>query len=127
MLRRRVATVGLATGALLAVGVGSAWADDCSNVSRPAPPCAMSCTAPVVTGNWVWLPSIGIPEPTWGFAPPGALDSQLIGLPGRRGNYTNGQTDDLLGIAAAHSSRVCSTPTRTTDPHGINSGACAGR
>jgi hypothetical protein len=125
MLRRRIATIGLGTAAMLAVGVGSAFADDCSNVSRPAPACDMSCTAPVVTGNWVWLPSVGIPEPVWGFAPPGGFDSELLGFPGSNGNYTNGQADDLLGVAAAHSAGVCSTPTRTTDPHGINSGACA--
>ena len=124
MMRRRVATIGLITGAMLTVGAGAAFADDCSNVSRPAPACDMSCTVPVITGNWVWLPSIGIPNAAWGFAPPGGADSQSSGLPGSNGNYTDGQVDDLLGVAAAHSTGVCSTPTRTTDPHGINSGAC---
>lgn len=124
MRRRRVATIGLITGAILTVGAGAAFADDCSNVSRPAPVCDMSCTAPVIAGNWVWLPSIGIPDAAWGFAPPGGADSQSSGLPGSNGNYTDGQVDDLLGVAAAHSTGVCSTPTRTTDPHGINSGAC---
>lgn len=127
MRHHRLATVGLASAALLTVGVGSAFADDCANVSRAAPACDLSCPAPVTVGNWVWLPSIGAPEAAWGFAPPGAADSVNFGLPGSSGNYTNGAADDLLGVAAQHSSGVCTTPNRTTDPsdaHGVISGAC---
>jgi len=129
MFARRVALVGLATGALLSVSAGTALADDCSNVSRAPAPCGMDCNGPVVAGNWVWLPSIGVPVPAWGFAPPGSEDSVAVGMPGAAGNYTNGQAADLLGVAARHGTGVCSTPNRsTTDPaqaHGIVTGACS--
>lgn len=86
-----------------------AAADSCTNVSRdthaPAP-CGLSCTTVVTDGNWVWLPSlvnVGIPAdqlpPIWGFAPPGAFDSTMFGLPGSNGNYTNGQASSLLGMS----------------------------
>jgi hypothetical protein len=70
------------------------------NASRPAPACNKTCAAPVVEGNWIWLPSIGAPIPAWGFAPPGTVDSQVSGFPGANGNYTNGQTASLLGVSA---------------------------
>jgi hypothetical protein len=127
-MKHRLVTVGLLTAAALAAATGSAFADDCANVSRAAPACDMSCTAPVVEGNWVWLPSIGEPIAAWGFAPPGGPDSVGVGLPGANGNYTNAQADDLLGVAAQHSAGVCTTPNRTTDPanaNGVISGACA--
>jgi len=126
MPRHRVLAVGLMTGAVLAAGVGSAYADDCANVSRAPAPCGFSCNGPVVEGNWVWLPSVGVPVPAWGFAPPGGPDSVEAGFPGANGNYTNGQAEDLLGVAGHHSDAVCSTPNRTGDPtqlHGIVS-AC---
>lgn len=123
MLRRRIVTVGIAAGVFVLGSAGAALADDCSNVSRAPAPCGLTCSAPVVEGNWVWLPSIGVPEPVWGFAPPGGPDSVAFALPGASGNYTNGQADDLLGVAGHHSSAVCSTPNRTaSDPsqlHGI--------
>jgi hypothetical protein len=78
----------------------AAVADSCANVSRAAPACSPSCSGPVVEGNWVWLPSIGVPIVAWGFAPPGAADSVGFGLPGANGNYTNGQTSSLLGMSA---------------------------
>lgn len=124
MIGRRAAYVGVMAGAIVALTTGSAFADDCANVSRAAPPCGMSCTAPVIEGNWVWLPSIGEPFPAWGFAPPGAADSVTFGLPGANGNYTNGQASDLLGVAGQHNTSVCSTPNRTSSTlHGIVS-AC---
>lgn len=123
---RALAVGGLAAAALIG-SAGAALADDCANVSRAPAPCGMNCTTgPVIEGNWVWLPSIGVPEPAWGFAPPGGPDSVAFGLPGSNGNYTNGQVADLLGVAATHSTQVCLTPSRTTQPHGIQSGACGG-
>lgn len=77
-----------ATVALILIA-GLAFADDCSNVSRPAPACGLSCSAPVVSGNWVWLPSVGVPEAAWGFGTPGSVISQDAGLPGGSGNYLN--------------------------------------
>ena len=78
-----------------------AAADSCLNVSRAAPACNLSCTAPVIVGNWVWLPSIDASAPpAWGFAPPGGADSVTAGFPGANGNYTNGATSSLLGMSA---------------------------
>src|SRR5436190_18085041 len=79
----------------------AALADSCANYSRSAPACNLSCTAPVVHGNWVWLPSIDpSAPPAWGFAPPGGPDSTAFGLPGANGNYTHGQTASLQGMSA---------------------------
>src|ERR671933_1658492 len=78
-----------------------AAADSCANYSRSAPACNLSCTAPVIQGNWVWLPSIDSSAPSaWGFAPPGGADSVDFGFPGANGNYTDGQTSSLLGVSA---------------------------
>jgi hypothetical protein len=75
-----------------------------------------------VDGNWVWLPSVGVPVPAWGFAPPGAADSVNLGFPGANGNYTNGQTSSLLGM-----SNNCPPGNNTARQasHGIQSG-CEG-
>jgi hypothetical protein len=110
----------LAATAALA-GPVAAYADSCANVSRPAPTTTAPTGVPVTTGNWVWLPSIGIPEQAWGFATPGTRDSQLLGAPGHNGNYTNGQTASLLGMSA--NCPPGSNPNRQTT-HGIQSG-CA--
>jgi len=100
----RKALLVLAAVAALAVPA-AAVADSCANFSRTPPACNLSCTAPVVKGNWVWLPSIDTSAPpAWGFAPPGGLDSTEFGLPGANGNYTNGKTSSLLGVSA-----LCST------------------
>jgi hypothetical protein len=45
-----------AVAALAAPAVAAA--DSCANFSRSAPACNLSCTAPVIQGNWVWLPSV---------------------------------------------------------------------
>jgi hypothetical protein len=99
MIRFRVLAATMASVAALAFPV-AAQASSCANFSRPAPACNLACTAPVVEGNWVWLPSIHVPVAAWGFAPPGSFDSQLFGFPGANGNYTNGQTASLLGMSA---------------------------
>lgn len=96
---------GVAAAALVAIPSAAAFADSCTNLSRdfhaPPPACFLDCTSgPITVGNWVWLPSIGVEAPIWGFAPPGALDSQVVGTPGSNGNYTNGQTSSLLGVSA---------------------------
>jgi hypothetical protein len=97
----------------------AAVADSCSNVSRAPAPCGFTCTGPVIDGNWVWLPSIGVPVAAWGFAPPGAADSTGFGFPGANGNYTNGQTSSLLGMS--HNCPPGSNTNRQT-AHGIQSG-----
>jgi hypothetical protein len=95
--------------ASFAVTAAPAFADSCFNASRPAP----APGQPTQTGNWVWLPSVGVPFPVWGFAPPGTDISQLAGLPGANGNYTNGQTSSLLGVSAICTSGVSARQTPT--------------
>jgi len=99
MIRFRVFAAALSAVAALATTT-AAEASSCANFSRPAPPCNLTCTAPVMNGNWIWLPSIGVPLAAWGFAPPGTPDSVAAGAPGANGNYTNGQTNSLLGMSA---------------------------
>lgn len=122
-----------------------AFALDCRNVSRSVSPSEYSLATtsqpllsfpigfdpatsqevywnvmPQLKGNWYLLAlSEGAPEPTgttvtvwWGFIPPGTVPF----APGSSGNYTNGQVDDLLGIAAC--------PIARQDIHGIQSEAC---
>ncbi len=115
-MRRRV--LGTFLGIALSLGLaGTALASSCANVSRAPAACGFSCSGPVIVGNWVWLPSIGVPAPFWGFAPPGTPDSQLFGFPGANGNYTNGFTNSLLGHSA-----YCLKGVNTTKSHGIVSG-----
>lgn len=103
---------------------GTALADSCANVSRAPASCGFTCTKVVSQGNWVWLPSltnIGIPAeelpPFWGFMPPGATDSQMLGAPGAHGNYQNGFSESLLGHSA-----YCLKGVNLTKSHGIVSG-----
>jgi hypothetical protein len=101
----RTAFVTAAAGTIIVLGATAASAHSCANVSRADAPCGLSCPVPVVDGHWVWLPSIGVPFPAWGFDPPA--------------NFTNGATESLLGTSA-----LCppgSVPARQTD-HGIQSG-----
>ena len=115
-MRRIVVVVFTAVLMSFALSAQIAFADSCANVSRAAP----SPTGPgvvVTKGNWVWLPSIGVPVDAWGFAPPGGPDS--TGFPGANGNYTNGRTSSLLGMSA--NCPPGSNVNRQTS-HGIQSG-----
>jgi len=117
---RRV-IVAAAAAAALAIPA-AAVADSCVNVSRAPAPCGMTCTdGPVTDGNWVWLPSIGVPFPAWGKAPPGTDDSVALDLPGANGNYTDGKTSSLLGVSAICLGRGNAQVARQND-HGIQSG-----
>lgn len=122
----------LAAGAAAAAVAApiTAFADSCANVSRPAPACGMDCTSPVVVGNWIWLPSLGIPFPAWDFAPPGTTVFSQFGLntPDSHGNYQNiAKTSSGPVIAAwlLENSARCdpskSFPNHQTT-HGIQSG-----
>ncbi len=115
-MRRRFfgAALGTVLSLLLA---GTALADSCANVSRAPAACGTTCSAPVIEGNWVWLPSIGVPVEAWGFAPPGTEDSAGFGFPGANGNYTNGFTSSLLGHSA-----YCLKGVNPDKSHGIVSG-----
>ena len=66
----------------------------------------MTCSGAVIEGNWVWLPSIGVPVAAWGFESPG--------------NYTNGQTSSLLGVSV-HCDPT-GDPSNRQQTHGIQSG-----
>jgi hypothetical protein len=116
MMRRRV--LGTALGIALALGLaGTALADSCANISRAPAACGLTCSGPVIEGNWIWLPSIGVPEYAWGFAPPGGPDSTGFGFPGANGNYLNGFSESLLGHSA-----YCLKGVNTDRSHGIVSG-----
>jgi len=110
----------LVGGLVLAIALaGVTLADSCANVSRAPADCGWSCQGPVIEGNWVWLPSIGVPEYAWGFAPPGAPDSIQFGFPGANGNYTNGFTQSLLGHSA-----YCLKGVNPDKSHGIVNADC---
>jgi hypothetical protein len=117
-MKRRLA-IALTAGALALGTPIMAHADSCANVSRAAPTNYVPGSGPLVEGNWVWLPSIGVPVEAWGFAPPGGPDSTAFGMPGANGNYTNGATSSLLGQSA--NCPPGANPSRQTD-HGIQTG-----
>lgn len=141
---KRIAAVVVAAGAALALAT-PALALDCHNISRNVSPAQQTFATtqqpfldfpigvdqgtgktvfwnvmPMFQGNWYLLAlTEGAPEPLgqtidiwWGFIPPGTVPF----APGGNGNYTNGQVDDLLGMAAC--------PVARQDIHGIQSGAC---
>jgi hypothetical protein len=101
------------------VTAGAALADSCENTSRAAP--TVTGPGPIIKGNWVWLPSLGIPglPETWGFAPPGTDISKEANLPGANGNFTNAATESLLGVSA--NCPPGANTNRQTD-HGIQTG-----
>jgi hypothetical protein len=105
--------LGLATSVALA---GTAFANDCANLSRTPPPCYTApggCTTPVFDGHWAFLPSLEGPSapPIWVFSAPE--------------NFTNGKTDALTAQGNISSGgAVCATPNRQFDPtlqgvHGV--------
>lgn len=115
---RRIAAVGIAVVALLAPA-SAAFADNCFNVSRPSGglstnPADFSQSGPVMVGRWVWLPSIGVPEPFWGFDPPT--------------NYQNANPDHWLLAKTPYCAAggvVNPGATSRTYTHGIQSGCGA--
>lgn len=123
-MKRRLLIFSAAVGAAVLLMSTSAFADSCANVSRAPAPCGFSCDHVVTAGNWIWLPSlsnVGLTDlpPLWGFAPPGAEDSQLLNLPGAHGNYLNGYSSSLLGHSA--NCPPGSNTHRQTD-HGVQTG-----
>jgi hypothetical protein len=119
-MRFKTIFVSVAAAAALAVPAVAA-ADSCANVSRAPAPCGTECQAPVLVGNWVWLPSVGVPLQAWGFAAPGASDSTTFGFPGANGNFTDGQTSSLLGVSAICQGNGNVQNVRQQD-HGIQTG-----
>jgi hypothetical protein len=123
-MKRTLLALALAAGAALAIPV-AALADDCHNVSRPAP---ADPTAVTVSGNWVWVPAgtFGDGEPAtgaWYFAEPGGFLATYLNTPGAGGNFTNGKSYMLLGTSAN-----CD-PSKTTSrqtTHGIQNECTTG-
>lgn len=118
-----------AAGVVLTVGAGTAFADDCVNVSRNTNPAqatsgGKTMSTPfgdvVVKGHWVYLGDV------WLFVTPGTqslLDGAVdtSGLPGAEGNFTNGKGDGLLEVSgAASDGRRCAV---MENGHGI-AGEC---
>jgi hypothetical protein len=71
MVRRITASL-FAAFALFA-SAGTALADNCFNASRPGHDLSTNpadFSAPLFKGRWLWLPSVGVPEPAWGFEVP---------------------------------------------------------
>jgi hypothetical protein len=101
---KRGLVTAVATGAFVAIGAGSALADDCVNLSRNTNPAqaakgAKTLDTPFgptsVKGHWVYLGDV------WLLVTPGTeslLDGAVdtSGLPGAKGNFTNGKGDGLL-------------------------------
>lgn len=123
-MRRLIVVAATVVVALALAGV--AFADSCSNVSRAPAACGMTCSGPVTDGNWVWLPSIGVPEAAWGFSPPGSVTSEAFGLPDANGNYLNqqGNASWLLENSALCKGNGNAANARQTD-HGVQSGCGA--
>ncbi len=127
MTRLKLLVAAGAAAAALAAPA-TALADSCANVSRAAPACGMSCTSPVIEGNWVWLPSVGVPFPAWGFSPPGTNVGSAFGVtfPDSHGNYQNvakTATGPVIEAWLLERSAICKkgVPNRQT-MHGIQSG-----
>jgi hypothetical protein len=130
-VRHLAAGLGIAATSLGLMG-GSAFADSCSNVSRPAPPGFTESTvytSALLQGGWVWLPSLSAVlggatsdyPPFWGKVTPGTSDSAFLNAPGQNGNYTNGKTVSLQGVSAVCNSSSQAYVVRQT-VHGIQSG-----
>jgi hypothetical protein len=100
----------------------AAVADSCANLSRAPADCnsPATCGGPLIQGNWLWLPSIGVPVQAWGFLPPGREDSVQFDAPGANGNYTNDQTSSLLGVSV-HCD-PSGDPSNRQQTNGIQSG-----
>lgn len=115
MFKKSLLAIGLAAGFVLVPTAAQAL--DCINVSRPPAACGSVCTdAPIITGNWVWLPSVfpGAPA-VWAFIPPGTV--QGLGVAGEKGNFQSGEGHALLvnAICDSHGSVLVSRQTE----HGI--------
>lgn len=106
-MKRRTRAMVTSVGALaVLLAPAAAYADSCTNVSRPAP------SSETMIGTWMWTGS------EWMFMVPGGEDSQEMGAPDMNGNFANGSTASILGQTP-----ICTTgvPARQTQ-HGLQSG-----
>jgi hypothetical protein len=91
----RMRAIALLTAVFAALAFSAAaLANTCVNVKRPTD----KDPAFTTKGNWVNV------EDAWLFVSPGTNVEEEFGvpihLPGENGNFTNGQTDSLLGTSA---------------------------
>ena len=108
----RILTTGIAVFACLAISGSVALANDCVNVSRPAP----TGNQPTQTGNWIWLPSLfPTAPPIWAFAVPGG---QFSDVPGNFRNLSVTGIDSVLEGTGA-----CNNANRQTTK-GIQNHLC---
>jgi hypothetical protein len=71
-LLRRIVAAFFVAAALFATA-GTALADNCYNASRPGGNLSTNpadFSSPYFKGRWLWLPSVGVPLPAWGFEVP---------------------------------------------------------
>jgi hypothetical protein len=112
MAIRRLLVV-LATVVVMLTSAGAALADNCYNASRSGGNLSTNpadFTAPLFKGRWLWLPSVGVPLPAWGFEVPA--------------NYQNGSADAWLLSQTKYcdAGGVGFFGSPRTQEHGIQSG-----
>jgi len=108
-MTKRIVVLVAMVAMMVFLAAPAALAFSCDNLSRPAP--EGDTSGPIIKGHWVWLPSIGVEEEAWGYFPPGTF--------GTNGNFTDGETNSLLGTSAQ-----CD-PDKTTSrqtEHGVQTG-----
>jgi hypothetical protein len=113
MLRRFIAVAALAVSFLLLAPMTAAFADNCFNLSRSSGGLSSNpadFSQPVIKGGWVWLPSVGVPQASWGKEVPA--------------NFQNGKSDWLLGGTPYCDAGGATNPDGTPrqDTHGVQSG-----
>lgn len=138
MFRKAVVALGVTVG-VIGLGASSAFALDCSNVSRPAPTLGTPVftsgpfTIWVIQGDWWFISGGPFGAGAWDKIPPGTASSVLgfslqqaeaIGLPAGavNGNYQGGNGFGLLDIAQA----PCNTNRQTTNGIQAGSTRCPG-
>jgi hypothetical protein len=108
--------VALVAALAMLVFAGAAFSDNCFNLSRTSGGLSTNpadFSSPYVKGRWVWLPSVGVPSPAWGFEVPA--------------NYQNGNANDWLLSQTKYCEEggfLFYNGPRTTE-HGIQSGCGA--
>lgn len=118
----RTAVAGVAVTAL--VGVASpAFANDCFNISRNPNPTGGATVIHLTSGDVVYVQGhwVNFDGQGWGKIMPGTQDFMGSDI-SFNGNYTNGASGELGGVAPQNATAFCATPNRdysTGNLHGI--------